>query len=302
MEAGRIIDAHVHIFPDEVIAARPLFCAHEPAFSLLYQDPRARMVNACELVEAMDEDGVSVSVVCGFPWRDAGRARMHNDCILQAARDHPGRLVPLAGVDPQDPRAPAEAERALAAGARGLGEIGVYGHDLSDPAVRPGLEMLAGLCAEAQVPLLLHTNEPVGHAYPGKSPMTIAGLYELVRDHPRTRFQLAHLGGGLFFYELLRREVPDVLANCVFDTAAAPYLYRPALYRVFADFSGEHRLLYGSDFPLLRLGRTRRDLDRAQLEPSQRTGILGANAVAFWNLDRIPAQQPPHEGQESSRS
>jgi hypothetical protein len=114
--------------------------------------------------------------------------------------------------------------------------------------------------------------------------MTIGGLYDLVRSHPRTRFQLAHLGGGLFFYGLLEREVRGVLERCVFDTAAAPFLYRPGLYRLFEDLAGKDRLLYGSDFPLLRLGRTLRDLDKSGIDPALRNRILGVNAAAFWKL------------------
>ena len=279
-----VIDAHVHLFPDEVVCARESCLEGEPCFAELFGDPAARMASAEQLVAGLDADGVAAAVTCAFPWRDLGRARAHNDCILAAAAAHPGRLVPLAAVDPLAPGAAAEAERALAAAAAGLGEIGVYHDDLAAAEVAAAVGRLAGLCAEADRPLLLHTNEPVGHAYPGKSPMSLRGLYGLIQAHPRTRFQLAHLGGGLFLFELLKREVRGVLAHCVFDTAAAPYLYRPALYPLFCELAGARRLLYGSDYPLLALDRYRREFDRAGLAPEQLQRILGANARDFWRL------------------
>ncbi len=279
-----IIDSHVHIFPPEVVADRRSHLDDGPAFAIIYADPRARMVTAEELIAALDADGVDKAVVCGFPWRDAGRARVHNDYILAATERFPDRLVPTAGVDPLSPGAMAEAERALSNGAAGLGEIALYDTDLAEPEALSALTRLGRLCADADKPLLLHTNEPVGHSYSGKSPMTLAGLYKLLRACPETRFQLAHLGGGLFFFGLLKKEVGEVLANAVFDTAAAPFLYRPELYTVFADLMGPEKLVYGSDYPLLSLARYLKDLETAGVENELKARILGRNAAEFWRV------------------
>ena len=279
-----IIDAHVHIFPPEVIGQRRRYADQPGAFKMLYSDPTSPMAAADELIAAMDEDGIAMSVVCGFPWTDEGVARMHNDYLVDAARRHVDRLIPLASVDPLAPWALQEASRALAAGAMGLGEIGLYTHDLAEPEAQAAMAPLCSLCAEVDKPVLLHANEPVGHDYPGKSPMTLRGLYELVRVHDRTRFQLAHLGGGLFFFELLRKEVCGALCGCVFDLAAAPFLYKAALYPTFIAASGADRLVYGSDYPLLRLPRYRKHFGQAGLDDETMDKILGLNAAAFWGI------------------
>jgi len=274
-----IVDAHAHVFPPELISRRESLLRSDPAFNLLYSDPQAQMATAGDLLTAMSEDGVDAALVCGFPWRDDGHARLHNDYILEAARDHPGRLIPLGCVDPLSGEASDEAERVLSAGAAGLGEMARYHNDLGDE-----MPPFADLCAEAGRPLLLHTNEPVGHGYPGKSPMTLRGLYDLVKACPRTRFQLAHLGGGIFFYEFLKQEAAGVLSNCVFDIAAAPFLFRPEIYNLFMKTAGPDRLLYGSDFPLLRLDRYQKDMDKAGLDDGLKEKILGLNAKNFWQI------------------
>ena len=279
-----IIDSHVHIFPPEVIQDRRPHLRAESQFALLYQDPKAVLGSAEELVRAMDRDGVDKALVCGFPWADPGRARTHNDYILQSAAKYPERLIPLACLDPSAPGGLAEAERSLARGAAGLGELGFYGNDLNEPKVKKSLVETSQLCAQADKPLLLHTNEPVGHSYPGKAPMTLQGLYELVKACPETRFQLAHLGGGLFFYELLKKEVKEALRNCVFDTAAAPFLYTPQIYSVFAAVAGPERLLFGSDWPLLRLPRYLKDIQASGMDEQEKSGHLGGNAAAFWRI------------------
>ena len=110
--------------------------------------------------------------------------------------------------------------------------------------------------------------------------MGLKGLYELIKACPQTRFQLAHLGGGLFFFELLKKEVKEVLGNCVFDTAAAPFLYTPQVYSGLPGRGPEGgRLLFASDWPLLGLARHLKDLDRSGLSEEERAAHLGGDAA-----------------------
>ncbi|RLB59260.1 MAG: amidohydrolase [Deltaproteobacteria bacterium] len=284
-----IVDAHLHLFPPAFASRRGRLLEQEPYFATLFADPRSPLAAAEQLVEILDADGIDVALACGFPWRDAGRAREHNDYLLECARLWPGRIVALAAVDPLSPGCAREAERALAAGAAGLGEIGAYHDDLGNPAVLEPLVGLAGLCAEAGRPLLLHTNEPLGHRYPGKSPMTLGGLARLLERCPDTRFQLAHLGGGIFFFAWLRRGMHRLLHNCIADTAAQPFLYRPRVLRYLLE-SGVP-LCLGTDWPLLRLDRYRKEFALAGLDAGSLQGLLGDTAASFWGL-----QQPARAG------
>lgn len=283
-----ILDAHTHLCPPEIRRNRQAFFPGEDDFRLLYADPKARLVGASELVRYLDDDGIAAACAFGFSWNSATTTRLGNDYVLDAAKRFPARILPFACVNPlAGAEARREAERCLAAGARGLGEIATYGAGLG-PAVRETLAPLADLCREARVPLLLHTNEPVGHVYPGKSRMEPSEIYALVRAHPETTWILAHWGGGLFVYHLLRREADEVLRNVYYDTAAAPYLYKPSAYRRFADLAGAERLLFGSDYPLLGLDRYRVDLDRAGLDARETGAILGGNLARLLGLEERP--------------
>lgn len=255
-----IIDAHTHIFPPEVIAERERFLDGEPFFQSIYADPKARLVSWPELAGAMDGDQVDVSWALGFPWVKQENSRLHNDYLAQAVAQSGGRLRGLACVHPPAPWARAEAERALGLGLHGLGELAFYSSDLDLKSLAP----LCELAAEAGVPVMLHTNEPVGHKYPGKAPMTLAALYELVKTHSRTKLILAHMGGGLFFYTLLKKEVTGALANVWFDTAAAPFLYKPQAYGLAAELLGPEKLLLGSDYPLLPVSRYQKEMSQPQ--------------------------------------
>ena len=279
-----IIDVHVHICPPEIRRDRAAYLQGEPEFAAIYQYPEARLVGASELIAAMDEQGVTRSVVFGFPWRKTENFVLNNDYVLEAAGRFPRRLIPFCCLDAAHPQASRELERCLARGARGLGELAFYAQGLDENALRV-LAPLAERCHSAGIPALLHTNEPVGHRYPGKSPMNLAQIYELLRSFPQTKWILAHGGGGLPFFGFLKKEIREVLANCWFDTAAFPFLYRPEVLPVLARAVGFEKLLFGSDFPLLPPSRYRRDFERSGLSDSELQGLFGQNAAALLSLE-----------------
>jgi predicted TIM-barrel fold metal-dependent hydrolase len=256
--------------------SREKFAAEDDVFALLYGNEKARMVGARELVAAMDEQGVEASVAFGFPWKDLERGARHNDYVLEASTRFPGRIIPLACFDPRSPGSFREAQRCLAEGHKGLGELALYeGMDDAGAAV---LSPFLQLCREAGVCCLLHANEPVGHSYHGKAGMDLGALYRLIQENPATRLILAHMGGGLFFYETLKKEVKEILADVYYDTAAVPFLYRKYVYRLAAGIAGPERIVFGSDYPLIEVSRYTKDLEDAGLAADEMELILGENA------------------------
>jgi len=286
-----LIDAHTHIFPPDFARERASIAAHDPWFGLTHGDGRARMANAEGLVGSLDATGIDAAVVCGWPWRDLGRCRAHNDYLLDAARRWPGRLIPLAIVPPLGGRAAlAEAARALDAGAAGLGELNAdaQGCDFADPAP---LAPLARLLTERDRPLLLHASEPVGHGYPGKGTATPARLLPFLLDNPELRVVAAHWGGGLPFHALMP-EVAAATRNVWYDSAATTYLYDFAVFRHVAGIVGASRILWGTDYPLLRQGAFLRRTRAAGLADEALAAILGGNARRVFGLERGGAETP----------
>jgi len=176
-----------------------------------------------------------------------------------------------------------EAERCLEQGLCGIGELAVYHEGSMDRAFRQ-LGEVALLCAGRDAILLLHTNESVGKSYPGKAPAGVGEFYALLRDHPSTKFVLAHWGGGLFFYALMKKEVKETLRNTWFDTAATPYLYVPDIYRIAGEIIGFERILFGSDFPLLRPGRYFSEMENAAIPEEALRMIKGENGARLLHL------------------
>lgn len=279
----KTIDFHTHVFPPVIRQDRSRFFRDEPAFRALYESPRSRLILTEELLKSMDEEGVERSVIFGFPWTDPDLFRAHNDYIIESVRRYPERITGLCCFSPRSAQGLQEARRCLDSGLSGVGELALYRSGLS-PEVREGLAEIMALCAGLDVPVLLHTNEPVGHAYPGKTPMRLAEIYEFIRRYPQNRIVLAHWGGGLFFYGLMKKEVGEALRNVWFDTAASPYLYKPEVYRAAADIVGPEKILFGSDSPLLSPSRYFEEMESAGLSEEAQRKIRGENAARLLKL------------------
>lgn len=278
-----ILDAHTHIFPPEVCRRREDFFADEPAFRLLYDSPRAKMADPEDMLKALAEEGVEAAVVLGFPWRQERLWRRQHEVLLEAQRRWPQRFMAFCAVHPAESGAPREVERCLAAGFRGVGELAWYLEDLGED-LATYLAPIADLCQHYRAPLMLHLNDPVGHDYPGKGRISLPAVYRLIRDFPEVNWILAHWGGGLPFYGLMKKEAPEVFNRVYFDTAASPYLYRPAIYRLAAEMVGPEKILFGSDYPLLPPSRYLKDMEQANLPEDWREMILGKNLAGLLGI------------------
>lgn len=276
-----IIDAHTHIFPDKVCRSREDYFEGEEAFRLLYDSPKSRLIGADILVESMDKHGVDRSVTFGFPWKHPDFYRKNNDYVIRSVQKYPDRLIGLCCLDVYSPGAVAEVERCLGAGLSGVGELAFYQSGI-EPDALERLSPIMELCREKGAPVMIHTNEPVGHIYPGKTPNTLAQIYALAKGFPDNKIILAHWGGGIFFYHLLKKEARETLKNIYFDTAASPFLYTPEIYPTAIGLAGVEKILLGTDYPLLPPDRYFRELESAGVSIEDREKICGLNTAGLF--------------------
>jgi predicted TIM-barrel fold metal-dependent hydrolase len=282
-----VVDFHTHIFPPSFRDRREELSRRDATFCTLFSDPRSGLATAEELVLAMDQARVDVAVAMGVGWNNRDVAAEANDYILQAAGRFPSRIVAFCSVNPSwGPEAVKEVERCAAKGAAGIGELhpDTQGFNLGDASLMAPLMHSARTLG---LVLLTHSSEPVGHRYPGKGRTTPEVLYSLASSFPQNTLVLAHWGGGLPFYGLMP-EVKDALARVYYDTAASPLLYRPEVFPVVAGLVGPERVLFGTDFPLIKHGRLMKQIAEAPIPDGARAGILGENARALLGLKAGP--------------
>jgi predicted TIM-barrel fold metal-dependent hydrolase len=271
-----IIDFHTHLLPPSFAKNRAAIAAKDKTFATLFPENDAKMATADDLLRAMDEDGVDVAVALGYGWTDPDVARESNDYLLSAAKASGERIIPFCSVDPTwGDNALREVERCLADGARGIGELHPATQKLA-LATDKRLGALMELAIAEKVPVVIHGSEPVGHGYAGKGDTHPQQLLALAERFPEAMIVGAHWGGGLPFYAHMP-EVRKALANVWFDSAASPFLYDGGVYGTIARILGSERMLFGSDFPLLRQKRVTGEAIKG-LKSMQSIRFLGANA------------------------
>ena len=278
-----IIDFHVHIVPPELKNQRDKYVARDSVFAEMYSNPKSKLFTAEELLASMAADGVDFSVVQNIGWTTPELCAETNDYIADAVRRYPDQLAGFGAVQPASGEAAlAEVSRCAGLGLSGIGELrpDTQGFSLDDEA------LMAPLCEvirSHQMVLLLHTSEPVGHAYPGKGAVTPDTLYPFITRHPEIEIVLAHWGGGLPFYALMP-EVERAFANVYFDTAASPFLYRPEIYRLAADIVGAKKILFASDNPLMPPRRPLAEIAALDLPAATKAKITGGNAARLLGI------------------
>lgn len=271
-----VIDTHVHIYPPEIIRDWEKIASREPYFDMLARSKVHRWATAEDVLAKMEQDGVDQSWVFGFAFDDLGLCRACNDYVIEAVRNSGGRLKGLAVVPPLAPGFEEEIARCHEAGLVGVGELFPEGQGFQIDALEQTWR-LVGACHERDLFVLLHTAEPVGHAYPGKGTVGPKEAWSFCSNHPELKVIFAHWGGGLWLYELMPEMALD-LENAWYDTAATPFLYRPDVFRSAAAAGVGHKILYGSDFPLLAWPRYRRMMDEAGLSGDLMEAICSGNA------------------------
>jgi len=283
IEVPMIIDFHTHIFPKHIRENREKYFPSEPAFKLLYDSKGSKLIGMEEIIASMDKDGVDISVIFGFPWQDSDTFEENNDYIIEAVNRYPDRFKGLCCLDPFNKKAASETMRCIEAGLSGIGELAFYQSGIDDQAVEK-LEPVMKICREKDKIALIHTNEPVGHMYPGKTPITLMQIYTMIKKFPDNKIVLAHWGGGIFFFNLLKKEVKKSLENVYFDTAASPFLYEPEIYKSAVSIMGADNILFGSDFPLLKPSRYFKEIEKSGISRTEARKVCGLNAAKLLGI------------------
>ncbi|MHB9034091.1 MAG: amidohydrolase family protein [Anaerolineae bacterium] len=285
------IDAHCHIFPPEVIAAREKLSLQESWFGELYRNPKHRLATAEELVSSMAQAGVDLAVVFGFAFNDPGLCHLCNQYVLEAVGNYPDQLLAFAVVQPKDTQAALhESEICLAEGALGLGEIlpDGQGFTLDDWDT---LDPLMAYLRSVDKPIMLHVNEQLGHTYPGKGKHGVSASYALSSRYRDNTLILSHWGGGLLFYELMP-EVRKTLRNVYYDTAASAYLYDDRIYSNALSWMPD-KILWGTDFPLLDQKRIIKHIEGLSLPQEPLENMFWRNTNRVLGLDRTAEGDNP---------
>ena len=98
------------------------------------------------------------------------------------------------------------------------------------------------------------------------------------------------------FYELMP-EVAEAARRVTYDSAASTYLYRFDVFRRVLDLVGPERVMFATDYPVLRQDRFLRRTLAVPMDEAERAAILAGTAVRVYGMgDRavgLPAVRGP---------
>jgi uncharacterized protein len=224
-------------------------------------------------------------VVFSVDERLTGRPQVPNEEVLQLARRHSDFMIAFASVDPtRGAEAVAEARRLVGLGVRGFKlHPPLQQFHANDRSVYPFYEVLA----EAKLPVVIHTGHSgIGTGMPGGGGIRLKYGNPMDIDDVAVDFP----------------DMPIILAHPSFpwqDEAISICLHKP---QVYIDLSGwspryfspiliqyantllKHKMLFGSDYPLITPDRWIADFEKIAIRDEVRPLILKENAVRLLNL------------------
>ena len=269
-------DLHGHLsMDDELLAAAAKYFKGEPYHPTVPQiaeDYRSR--NMAAVVFTVDSE-----LTTGHP-------TLSNEEIAEAAAQHPDVLVPFGSIDPARGLAGIRAARRL------VEQHGIRGFKFhpSIQAFEPDDRRHYPLWAELEslgVPALFHTGQTgIGSGLPGgrgiklrySDPML---LDDVAADFPGLTIIMAHPSVP---WQDAAIAVAQHKANVYIDLSGwSPRYFPPQLVRAANTFLRE-KVLFGSEYPLIRPERWVRDFEQLEIRDEVKPLIMKENAIRALGL------------------
>jgi uncharacterized protein len=214
-----------------------------------------------------------------------GRRRLGNAEVLEAARANPDVLIPFGSVDPHKGKlAVREAHELIEAGVRGFKfHPNTQAFWPNDSAFYP----LYDVIAQARLIALFHSGTTgIGAGMPGgggvhlkySNPMCVD---DVAADFPGMDIILAHPS---FPWQDEALAITVHKPNVYIDLSGWSPKYFPDILVQYINTRARHKMLFGSDFPLITPDRWLTDFERLPIKDEVRPLVLKQNAAKLLRL------------------
>ena len=279
------IDVHTHaeVAADGHHALPDTFMA-ESAKYFKTSDGRAPTLD--ELAEHYRARRMAAVVFTVDSEHNTGQPPVPNDEVALAAQRHPDVLIPFASIDPHRGAAGvAEARRLVTEmGVRGFKfHPTVQGFSPDDPMAFPLYEAIQ----ELGVPALFHTGQTgIGAGMPGGGGLRLRLSNPILLDDVAAAFPdltivLAHPS---FPWQEEALSVATHKANVWIDLSGWSPKYFPPILVQYVNTLLKHKVLFGSDYPLITPDRWIADFDALEIRDGVRDLVLKENAIRMLGL------------------
>ncbi|GAA1391373.1 4-hydroxyphenyl-beta-ketoacyl-CoA hydrolase [Pseudonocardia kongjuensis] len=279
------IDVHVHVEQD----GHGCFALDQElmdASAAYFKSGQDRTPTIASIAEHYRERRLAAVVFTVDAPAGTGHPALSSEEIADLAAEHTDVLIPFGSVDPHGGKASVARIHRLVTehGVRGFKfHPSLQAFEPNDRSFYPLYEAIAGL----GVPALFHTGQTgIGAGLPGgrgiklrySNPML---LDDVAADHPELTVVLAHPSVP---WQDEAISMATHKSNVYIDLSGwSPKYFPPQLVRA-ANSLIRHKVLFGSDFPVITPDRWLSDFERLDLKPEVRPLILKENAVRMLGL------------------
>ena len=238
-----------------------------------------------EMLCQMDAAGIEKSFLVanktgqlGLP----GSWHLPYEMVAEAVKQFPDRFYGLAGIDPTEGMA---GIRALERAVKEYGFIGAHAYphwfELAPDHAR--WYPFYGKCVELDIPILLQVGQSLVYEprRPLQSVVRPITLDPVACHFPELKLVGIHIGipwADEMIAMAWKHENVYIIAD-----AHAPK-YWPESFIRYIDSYGRHKVMFGTDFPVLSFQRYREEVDRLGLRPESYQAFLRDNAIRVFGL------------------
>jgi hypothetical protein len=241
--------------------------------------------NAEEVAAYYRDRKMAAVIFCVDSEANTGEVPVSNDEVLEIAAANDDVLIPFVSVDPhRGKRGVSEVKRLIEKGARGFKfHPNLQGFFPNERLAYPLYEVIA----EAGLPALFHTGHSgMGSGLPGGGGIRLKysnpiHVDDVAVDFPGMPIILAHPS---FPWQEEAISVAMHKAQVYLDLSGwSPKLFPPVLLQ-YANGPLRHKLLFGSDYPVITPDRWLADFAQINVKDEVRPLILKENAARLFGL------------------
>lgn len=291
----KAIDTVVNIWTPEALSHRPGW-TDEFFIGKMKGEHDEVGISLETMLQDMDAAGIEYGFLIAAK---AGRVglpgcyHMPPEVVAEAVKKYPNRFFGLLGIDPFQGM---DGVRALEYAVKELGFIGahLYPHWFNLAPNAAQYYPFYAKCIELDIPIQMQVGQSLIYSKEHRCRSVGKPIYldDIACDLPELKLIGSHV--GIPWHDEMIAMAWKHENVFIATDAHSPRYWPESVWRYINSY-GQDKVIFGSDFPVLRFGRTVQEIDDHGLKPHVRKKFMRNNAIKLYGLERFGVE-PAQEG------